>query len=454
MAEQNSNPARHKAGQRQAKQGEKNATGVYYIPTTQRVSDAEGGREKAASTEERSSRSKVPALLALALILVLGGVAWHLWSNRKVPVTINGSSYQVRIDSTLKDAARDLSLKVRHGNLVSVKGDVLKRGGGYAFTATVNGKSLPGRQGENYRVSQGDTIKLAKGKNIMEPHTTSTTSVAPKLVMKGGFGPVAYVRNYGKAGSAKVLKGKRSKQTAEVVTKKATDTEIYLRTPVPEGGKQLVALTFDDGPSDKYTQQYLDILNKYHAKATFFCLGKNVQQYPELAKAIVKQGSQIANHTQDHKQLTTLDAAEVQSELSSGFKAISSATGVETTVFRPPYGDFRETTWVKSAGIASASITWTQDSKDWKLPGVDQIVSNALLNVKSGDIILMHDGGGNRDQDVQALPKIIEALQKNGYTLVTIDELMASDSTIPSSIQSGNAKMPEGTVWPTELGDA
>ncbi len=414
---------------------------------------AEGGRKEAAPTEDRQQQSKAPALLALALILVLA-VAWHLWSNRKVPVTINGSSYQVRVDSTLEDAARELSLKVRRGSLVSVKGDVLKRGGGYAFTATVNGRTLPGRRGERYRVSQGDTVVLAKGKDIMEPHTTSTTSVAPKLVMKGGYGPIAYVRVYGKPGSAKVLRGRRSKQTAEIVTRKATDTEIYLRTPVPEGGKQLVALTFDDGPSEKYTRQYLDILNKYHAKATFFCLGKCVRQYPELAKAIVSQGSQIANHTQDHKQLTTLGAAEVQSELRSGFKAISDATGVETTVFRPPYGDFRETTWVKSAGIASASITWTQDSKDWKLPGVDKIVENALQNVRSGSIILMHDGGGNRDQDVQALPKIIEALQKNGYTLVTIDELMASDSTIPSSIQSGNAKMPEGTVWPTELGDA
>lgn len=81
-------------------------------------------------------------------------------------------------------------------------------------------------------------------------------------------------------------------------------------------------------------------------------------------------------------------------------------------------------------------------------------MKNSLANVRSGSIILMHDGGGNRDQDVEALPKIIESLQGAGYTLVTIDELMASDSTIPKSIQSGNAKMPKGVTWPTELGDA
>lgn len=81
-------------------------------------------------------------------------------------------------------------------------------------------------------------------------------------------------------------------------------------------------------------------------------------------------------------------------------------------------------------------------------------MKNSLVNVRSGSIILMHDGGGNRDQDVEALPKIIESLQGAGYTLVTIDELMASDSTIPKSIQSGNAKMPKGVTWPSELGDA
>lgn len=410
--------------------------------------------ERASRGDRESRGSKAAAILALALILALGGGAWHLWSTRKVPVTINGSSYQVRIDSTLVDATRELSLKVARGNLVSVRGDVLKRGGGYALTATVNGRSLPGRRGERYRVVQNDTIELSRGRDIMEPHTTKSTSVAPKLVMRGGYGPIAYVRTYGTPGRAKVLRGRRSGQTAKVVTKKATDTEVYLRTPVPEGGKQLVALTFDDGPSNKYTRQYLDILTKHHAKATFFCLGNNVREYPELAKEIVRQGSQIASHTQDHKQLTTLDAAAVQSELGTSLKEIATATGVQTTLFRPPYGDFRESTWLKSAGIASASITWTQDSEDWRLPGADAIVHNALLNVKSGSIILMHDGGGNRDQDVQALPKIIEALQSNGYTLVTINELMASDSTIPESVRTGNAKMPKGSVWPTELGDA
>ena len=96
-------------------------------------------------------------------------------------------------------------------------------------------------------------------------------------------------------------------------------------------------------------------------------------------------------------------------------------------------------------------MLWNQDSLDWKRPGADAIVQNSLKGITSGSIILMHDGGGNRDQDVEALPTIIETLQGEGYEFVTVTELMKSDSSIPEDIASGNATMPEGCVWPTEI---
>ena len=102
-------------------------------------------------------------------------------------------------------------------------------------------------------------------------------------------------------------------------------------------------------------------------------------------------------------------------------------------------------------GTFSASIIWNLDSLDWELPGVDAIVENSTLGVTSGSIILMHDGGGNRDQDVEALPRIIESLQADGYELVTINELLATDSRIPESVASGNATIPEGHVWASEV---
>lgn len=99
----------------------------------------------------------------------------------------------------------------------------------------------------------------------------------------------------------------------------------------------------------------------------------------------------------------------------------------------------------------SVSVLWNQDSLDWELPGVEAIVGKALNSIQPGSIILMHDGGGNRDQDVEALPQIIEQLQGAGYRLVTLSELLASDPDIPADIAGGNAQMPEGAVWPTEI---
>lgn len=118
---------------------------------------------------------------------------------------------------------------------------------------------------------------------------------------------------------------------------------------------------------------------------------------------------------------------------------------------RPPYGAIDSSVWLASQGTMSASVIWNMDSLDWKRPGVDTIVSNSTEGIQSGYIILMHDGGGNRDQDLEALPKIIDKLHEEGYTFVTVSDLMKSDPDIPSDVASCNAPMPEDAVWPTEL---
>ena len=195
----------------------------------------------------------------------------------------------------------------------------------------------------------------------------------------------------------------------------------------------------------------VDILDKYNIHATFYNLGQNIEAYPDIAKKVIDQGSEIQSHTYQHAQLTKLDASALQNEFSSAFQDIKDNAGTDTTAFRPPYGDFNENAWLNSGGLASVSVLWNQDSLDWKRPGADAIVQNSLKGITSGSIILMHDGGGNRDQDVEALPTIIETLQGEGYEFVTVTELMKSDSSIPEDIASGNATMPEGCVWPTEI---
>ena len=125
--------------------------------------------------------------------------------------------------------------------------------------------------------------------------------------------------------------------------------------------------------------------------------------------------------------------------------------GLDTTSVRAPYGDLNIDVWLKSQGHMTLSVCWSHDSEDWTLPGADAIVSNCTSNMAPGSVILMHDAGGVREQGLEALPRIIEAWQNAGYRFVTVEELMASDSSIPEECCSNYRPMPEDAVWPTEL---
>lgn len=376
-----------------------------------------------------------------------------MWLNRTVYVSVNGQSAEVRVDAGLTDILSVTGASPKAGNLVSVGGNVLEEGGGTAFTAKVNGDELSEGEIDSFRAKGNEVITFGDGTDVTEPSHEEERETQPKLEPAGSVGAVTYVSQYGKAGRQKFTVGDVSGEAIEgEVIEPVQNVKLESVNVRPDNGRKVVALTFDDGPS-KYTQQYLDILSKYGAHATFFCLGSQIPGREDLVKAIKNQGSQVASHTQNHEQLTSLGADALRSEVTETFSAISAAGGGDTTVLRPPYGALDSSTWAASGGTFSASIIWNLDSLDWELPGVDAIVENSTLGVSNGSIILMHDGGGNRDQDVEALPKIIEALQGQGYELVTINELLSTDSRIPESVVSGNAAVPEGCTWASEVAE-
>src|SRR5574337_97262 len=156
-----------------------------------------------------------------------------------------------------------------------------------------------------------------------------------------------------------------------------------------------IALTFDDGPDPYYTPQMLAILQQYGAKATFFCLGRNVAAYPHLVKQIYEAGHAIGNHTWSHPDLAFLPAADILSELTCTSDAIQEIIGMRPTFFRPPYGTLSRQVINQAAHLGIKIVIWSHDTADWTHPGVDYIIRHSVDQVGGGAIILMHDGEVN-----------------------------------------------------------
>jgi membrane peptidoglycan carboxypeptidase len=179
-------------------------------------------------------------------------------------------------------------------------------------------------------------------------------------------------------------------------------------------GRRL-ALTFDDGPSD-YTPAILDLLATYHIKATFCMVGEQVDAYPKTVRRIVAEGHALCNHSARHDDLGGLAPDEIRDDMASADAAIGrAAPGATVTYFRAPYGD-----WGASAKVAAqlghTPLGWLVDPDDWMLPGADVIAGRIEQQLTPRAVVLVHDGGGPRDQTIAALKKAIPKLLRDGWT--------------------------------------
>ena len=225
---------------------------------------------------------------------------------------------------------------------------------------------------------------------------------------------------------------------------------LYFGNPqVPE-----VALTFDDGPNPNYTPQILAVLQQYNVKATFFCLGQLVANFPDLVKEEYADGHVVGDHSWSHPNLGLLSSNDVATQLRQTADIIQQTIGVRPTFFRPPYGVFNTTVLTQANRMGLTTIIWNDEARDWMRPGIDVISSRILRLAGNGAIILLHDGGGNRSQTVQALPTIITTLRAQGYKLVTLQQMVndlpknPAANQIPVSIQTPVAT-PLPVVTPT-----
>jgi peptidoglycan/xylan/chitin deacetylase (PgdA/CDA1 family) len=202
-------------------------------------------------------------------------------------------------------------------------------------------------------------------------------------------------------------------------------------------GERLVALTFDDGPNEPATSQILDVLAARGVKATFFVVGANARAYPDTLRRIVAEGHAVGNHSYRHRKRDTLLDPRYR-EVERTQRVIEEIAGIRPALYRSPNGF--HTPWqlraVRGAGLTT--VHWDVQTKDWERPDPETIVRRVLAHVHPGAIVLLHDGddtrhGSDRTPTVQALPRLIDALEARGYRLVTVPALLGRPATLPGS---------------------
>lgn len=188
--------------------------------------------------------------------------------------------------------------------------------------------------------------------------------------------------------------------------------------------EKLAALTFDDGPDDKYTSDILDILKKYNVKATFFVVGENIEKNHDLLIRELNEGHEIANHTYTHPDLKGCGELQIVSEILSTGETIKKITNKTPMYFRPPKGIFTKETVAIADLYGYKTVLWNICVEHRESKTVKAMAQRILDKAKPGIIILAHDGRLDRTKTVKAIPLIIEGYKKKGYTFVTLDELL------------------------------
>lgn len=184
------------------------------------------------------------------------------------------------------------------------------------------------------------------------------------------------------------------------------------------GEEKRIAITFDDGPHRLYTPKLLDGLKERGIHATFFLVGENIRNNETLVKRMAEEGHLIGNHTFSHVQLTKLKKEEACREVQQTNERICAVTGAPVLYIRPPYGSWNDEL---QAEIPMTVTLWNLDSEDWKSQNTGKIVELVESEVEEGSIILLHD---IFDTSVEAALQIVDDLTAQGYTFVTVDELL------------------------------
>ncbi len=337
-----------------------------------------------------AARQRLLAAASVYLVMVVAPTVAYDFPH-PVRVSFNGRTVRMMGNVTMKDVLKHQKISLRVGRLIDISGGVLKSNASLPYVV-VNGKEARSMQ----RIKTGDVITFKNGEDTHEPSRTE--------VLRTGMGNPQFLLG---PGAITVKHGLDSGITIPVSTK-------------PTSGPKAVALTFDDGPNPGYTDRLLDILKQKKVHATFFDVGRMAEAYPDLVRREVREGHAVANHSWNHPLLARRSDASATEELKNT-RDLLRKLGAKVNVFRPPYGSYTGRTVNIASSLGMRTIIWTVDPADYRRPPPGSIVQRVLSFVRPGAIILMHDGGGDRSNTVAAVPALIDALRKQGYSFETLE---------------------------------
>jgi peptidoglycan-N-acetylglucosamine deacetylase len=335
---------------------------------------------------------------AVALVVVLGGK-----DRGKLTVTVAGRPVQVKSGATLGEAASALGLRPRAGDLLDVEGSVLRR------NATPGALLLDGHAASSRtRLRSGDRIAVVPGRERREPVARELVRLPSGRTQDPQF---SLARTPG----------------SEIVVRGAISRKLVSARFVPNGRppriERTVALTFDDGPSPRYTPRVLATLRRLHVRATFFVIGYLADSYPGLVRRELRAGMTVGNHTYNHPEVPAFDRLPqrlMEDEIALGAESLRRA-GADPKLFRPPGGSYSPAVVNAAQTLEERLVLWSVDPADWQR-GVTsaQITRRVLAGARPGSIVILHDGGGDRSATISALPAIVRGLRHRHLHLVAV----------------------------------
>jgi peptidoglycan/xylan/chitin deacetylase (PgdA/CDA1 family) len=343
----------------------------------------------------------VVSVLGVGIALALA-VLWDRGSGGTLTVVAAGRTVRLSAGTTLGQAAAQLPLRPRAGDLVDVEGRLLRRG-------AVPGALLLDRRraAAETRLRDGDRLAVVAARDRREPLARQVVHVPGGMPAEPQF---LLARTPGN----------------QVIVRGAISHKLVSARFLPDGRPRVeraVALTFDDGPSPQYTPRILATLQRLHVLATFFLVGYLADRYPSLVRAELRAGMTVANHTYNHPEIPPFDELPrrlVDDQIALGAESLRRA-GADPKLFRPPGGAYSATVVQAAEALGQRVVLWSVDPANWRRgTTAAQITRRVLAGARPGAIVILHDGGGDRRATIAALARIVRGLRHRRLRIVAV----------------------------------